>query len=270
MAQWSFLDLSPMNDLIALVRARTPARLLVGRAGPAYHTACQLELRQDHAAAVDAVHDELDLIRDFGQAFIDRWKLIEVSTMASGKQEYLMRPDLGRKLHPQAVEALKSHCPTGMDIQVVIGDGLSVAAVQRQVPVLLPLLENETRSLGMSFGRPFFIRYCRVGIVNGLGEILDPKVVVLLLGERPGLATAESLSAYMAFKPRPGHTDARRNLISNIHLRGVSWELAAKRIRRLAMQMIEKQTSGVEIKEEGLAALENISPKLISGQIAKS
>src|SRR6185312_16144291 len=133
---------------------------------------------------------------------------------------------------------------------VVVGDGLSAAAVAAQVPGLLPRLDEETRGQGWSFGRPFFIRHCRVGVLNDIGDLLDPQVVVLLIGERPGLATAESLSAYLAYRPRSGHTDAQRNLISNIHARGIGPEEAARRIMALAEQMIRLEVSGVAIKEE--------------------
>jgi ethanolamine ammonia-lyase small subunit len=134
-------------------------------------------------------------------------------------------------------------------LQVAIGDGLSAAAVKVQVPLLLPHIENEARTRGWSFGRPFVIRYCRVGVLNEIGELLNPAVVVLLIGERPGLATAESLSAYLAHHPRPGHSDAERNLISNIHARGVKPEAAARRIVNLADKMRQCGTSGVAIKE---------------------
>ena len=109
----------------------------------------------------------------------------------------------------------------------------------------MPRLQVEAARRGWRFGRPFFIRHCRVGVLNDIGELLDPAVVVLLIGERPGLATAESLSAYMAYRPRPGDDDSRRNLISNIHARGVSPDVAARRIALLAEQMIRLQTSGV-------------------------
>jgi ethanolamine ammonia-lyase small subunit len=135
-------------------------------------------------------------------------------------------------------------------LQIVIGDGLSAAAVAMQVPPLLPLLEAEARRLRWRFGQPFFVRHCRVGVLNDVGDLLDPAVVVLLIGERPGLATAVSLSAYMAYRPRSGHTDAQRNLISNIHSRGVSHEDAARRIVALAEKMRTAQRSGVTIKED--------------------
>jgi ethanolamine ammonia-lyase small subunit len=235
---------------LRLIRERTPARIFVGRAGPAYGTGTQLTLRQDHAAALDAVHAEVRLEDDFPREFVEHHRLFEAATCAMSKAEYLLRPDLGRRLSEAARIEIARQCPRGVDLQVVLGDGLSAAAVVRQVPLLLPLLEAEAGRRGWTFGRPFLVRYCRVGVLNDVGELLDPSVVVLLIGERPGLATAESLSAYLAYRPRPGHTDAQRNLISNIHARGVLPEAAAPRIAALAATMRTMQTSGVAVKEE--------------------
>src|SRR5206468_11660217 len=133
---------------------------------------------------------------------------------------------------------VRNRCATGADLQVVIGDGLSVTAVAAQVPALLPRLFHHASQRGWKIGQPFVVRYCRVGLMNEIGELLQPKIVVLLIGERPGLATAESLSAYMAFQPRSGHTDADRNLISNIHARGVPAETASARIINFAAQLV--------------------------------
>ncbi|MDZ4783318.1 MAG: ethanolamine ammonia-lyase subunit EutC, partial [Planctomycetia bacterium] len=209
-----------------------------------------LALRQDHAAALDAVHAELDLERDLGRGFVADWSLTEGATRARDKAEYLMRPDLGRLLDEVGRAELARSCPPAADLQVAIGDGLSALAVVAQAPALLPLLADEVRRRGWSFGRPFFVRRCRVGVLNDLGDLLRPKVLVLLIGERPGLATAESLSAYMAWRPHAGQTDADRNLISNIHARGVSAADAARRIAGLAAQMMVAEASGVAIKEE--------------------
>lgn len=242
--------LSIWPDLIEKIRARTPARVLADRTGAAYRTATQLQLRKDHAAARDAVRTEFDLPRDLGAEFVDRWKLFSVSTMAASKDEYLRRPDLGRRLSEDARGQLLAHCPPNADLQIMIGDGLSVTAVSTQVPALLPLLTEKAQLRQWTMGQPFAVKYCRVGVMNDIGELLQPKVVVLLIGERPGLATAESLSAYMAFQPRAGHNDSNRNLISNIHSRGVNTEAAAPRVIDLAEQMMRRQTSGVEIKED--------------------
>ena len=242
--------LSIWPDLIEKIRARTPARVLADRTGAAYRTATQLKLRHDHAAARDAVRAEFELKRDLGAEFVQRWKLFTVSTMAASKDEYLRRPDLGRRLDENARDLLAAHCTLNADLQIVIGDGLSVTAVSTQVPPSLPLLAEKAQSRGWMLGQPFAVEYCRVGVMNDVGELLQPKVVVLLIGERPGLATAESLSAYMAYQPRAGHNDSNRNLISNIHARGVSTEAAASRIIDLAEQIMQRRTSGVETKEE--------------------
>ena len=229
------------------IRCQTPARILVGRAGSSYRTETLLELRQDHAAALDAVRVELDLVRDLGQELIDRFGLFEVGTRASTKAEYLMRPDLGRTLLDSARGEIHARCLHGADLQVAIGDGLSAAAVAAQLPALLPLLESGACERGWRFGQPFVVRHCRVGVLNDIGEQLEPAVAVLLIGERPGLATAESLSAYMAYRPRAGHTDARRNLVSNIHSRGLAPDDAARRILELAAAMISRGESGIAL-----------------------
>ena len=241
---------APWPEVIEKIRAHTPARVLAGRTGAAYRTDTQLELRQAHAAARDAVRTELDLGRDLGAELIQRWKFFSVSTMAASKDEYLQRPDLGRRLNEDARRELKARCLSGADLQVIIGDGLSVTAVSTQLPSLLPLIAEKSQSCGWKLGQPFAVHYCRVGVMNDVGELLKPKVVVLLIGERPGLATAESLSAYMAYQPRAGHNDSNRNLISNIHARGVGPEAAAARIIGLAEQMMQRQISGVQLKEE--------------------
>ncbi len=249
MAARSLSDIAP-TTFLARLRAHTPARVLAGRTGAAYRTATQLDLREAHAAAADAVRTELDLARGLGEEFVRTWKLFEVQTRACSKEEYLLRPDLGRRLSAATQATVRDRCPTGADLQVVIGDGLSVTAVVRQVPPLLPLLHSGAVERGWQCGQPFVLRYCRVGVMNDIGELLAPQVVVLLIGERPGLSTAESLSAYMAFRPRAGHTDADRNVISNIHAHGVRPQAAADRILRLAEQMRRRQLSGAEIKEE--------------------
>jgi ethanolamine ammonia-lyase small subunit len=181
---------------------------------------------------------------------VTEWGLFEVATLAESKTEYLLQPDLGRSLSSGAKAELLKRCFPGVQLQVAIADGLSVKAVQAQVGSLLPLLKALAEQRGWRFGQPFLIRHGRVGVLNDIGETLDPVVVVLLIGERPGLATSESLSAYMAFKPRTGHDDSQRNLISNIHARGVQPVQASERIARLAELMIARGASGVSVKEE--------------------
>jgi ethanolamine ammonia-lyase small subunit len=211
---------------------------------------------------LDAVHDEIHLERDFPADFVAARKLFEVQSQASDKREFLLRPDLGRRLSDAARTEIAVRCPAGADVQIVLGDGLSATAVVRQVPPLLPLLEQEIERRGWRLGQTFLVTRCRVGIMNEVGDLLSPETVVLLIGERPGLATAESLSAYLAFRPRGGDTDAKRNLISNIHSRGVPWPAAAARIVGLLEQMRGRQASGVAIKEQLPTLSEPIPPHL--------
>ena len=245
---------SEWPELVRKIRERTPARILVGRAGAAYRTDTQLQLREDHAAARDAVRAELDVNAAFGAEFVEKWKLFEVCTRASSKDQYLQRPSLGRTFSDASRSEIARRCVADRDVQIVIGDGLSVPAIGAQVPRLLPLLVEGAQERGWSVGQTFIIRHCRVGIVNEIGELLRPRVVLLLIGERPGLATADSLSAYMAYRPNRAHSDAERNLISNIHSRGLSAENAAARVLNLCAQMMKLGLSGVTLKES--AAIE--------------
>ena len=237
-------------EIVMKIRARTPARLIVGRAGAAYRTGTQLELRAAHANARDAVRAELELEKQLGADFVQQWGLFEICTRAKSKDEFLLRPPLGRSFSEASRSELLKRCPLKKDLQIAIGDGLSVAAVSAQVPRLLPLLDEGAKARGWTVGQTFVIRHCRVGILNEIGELLAATVAILLIGERPGLATAESLSGYMAYRPLRTHTDANRNLISNIHDRGVRPDDAASRILNLAAQMIKSKASGSQLREE--------------------
>ena len=247
--------------ILEKIRQRTPARLLAGHSGGGYRTSTQLELRAAHAVARDAVRTGFDLQQHLGKELIERFGIFEVPTQAISKDEFLLRPDLGRRFSAISEEKIASTCVSAPDLQIVIGDGLSTTAVAVQVPALLPLLMQGAIVRQWSVGKPFAVRFCRVGILNDVGNLLHPRVAVLLIGERPGLATAESLSAYMAYRPRAGQTDADRNLISNIHSRGIQSDEAATRILNLAEKMMRMQTSGVKIREE--------LPTGVSGQIGR-
>lgn len=236
----------------AWVRELTPARLYLGRAGTSYPTSALLALRADHAAARDAVQAPLPADLDLG---VNAERALSAQSRANSLQEYLRRPDLGRRLSDESrrtLAALSLHAP---DVQFVIGDGLSSAAVRVQVPKLLPTLVEHCEARDLIVGTPIVVRHCRVGIMNDIGEILAPKVVVLLIGERPGLATAESLSAYFAYRPRPGHTDADRNLISNIHDSGVTIPDAVARVLAFIQALMKEERSGVDVKEPPFAPL---------------
>jgi ethanolamine ammonia-lyase small subunit len=243
---------SELSDIVRKVRTRTPARLLVGRAGASYRTKTQMELREAHAAARDAVRAEMNSLDALGNEFVERWTLFDVRSMAGSKSEYLLRPDLGRRFDDKSRAKVEARCPKLCDFQIVIGDGLSAPAVVAQVPRLLPLLMDGAKERGWRVGQAFVIRHCRVGILNEIGELLNPGVIVLLIGERPGLATAESLSAYLAYQPRRCHTDANRNVISNIHSRGLNPVQAAARVLELAEHMMAMRTSGCAVADGSL------------------
>lgn len=239
-----------LPEVVQQALTRTPARLFVGRAGTGYPTHTALKLRADHAAARDAVYQEVDLERDFGAERIINYGLFTTQTQARTRTEYLMRPDRGRLFDIASQELIQQECSTAPDLQIVLGDGLSASAVAQHGAKLLDVLWEKAIERSWKLGRPFLIRFCRVGIMNEIGRLLHPQIVVLLIGERPGLVQSESLSAYLAYQPVPGHTDAQRNLISNIHPQGVSLDDATERILHLAARMREQQCSGVMIKEE--------------------
>jgi ethanolamine ammonia-lyase small subunit len=245
-----------IESLAARVLVATPARIFTGRAGTSYRTGAALRLRADHAAAQDAVHEELDSGDDALRALGGGLSVTPVTTLADSKADYLRRPDRGRRLSEQALAQLAA-LPTGADLQLILGDGLSVRALREQAPALVSLLTAGAVARGWSVGGLPLVRYCRVGILNDIGTALSPVVAVLLIGERPGLATASSLSAYLAYRPRPGHNDGDRNLVANIHPRGLSPTAAAERILALAEAMRAAQAGGVAIKEPDLLALPN-------------
>jgi ethanolamine ammonia-lyase small subunit len=241
--------LTPIPSLTAAL-ARTPARLMLGRVGTTLTTASMLALRADHAVARDAVYAEITAASVFGEERVRRYGMISLATRATTRAEYLRRPDLGRRLDDASRTGLKTQSSRDDDVRLVIGDGLSAAAVSANAPALLDSLWDGWTASSVRLGPPLFVKNCRVGVMNEIGDALSPAVVVLLVGERPGLATAESLSAYLAYRPRSGHTDANRELVSNIHRHGLSIPEATARIVRLVSEMRERKASGVAPRAE--------------------
>ena len=209
-----------------------------------YTTQSLLLFQADHAVTQDALYRNVD------QRLLDDLGLFTVQTqITGGKQEYLLRPDLGRLLTEDAKRTLAERCVKGANVQVVIGDGLSAAAVEANVRQMFPVLKQGVQAAGLTFGTPFFIQYCRVGVLNDIGEVLKPDVVVLLIGERPGLGRAESMSAYMAFRPKTGDTDADRDVVCNIFENGGTNPLEAGAfVVQIAQKMLKHQASGVKLK----------------------
>ncbi len=231
-------------DGLKALMASTTARIGVGRAGPRYTTQSLLLFQSDHAVTQDTLY------RDVDQRLLDDLGLFKVQTqITGGKQEYLLRPDLGRLLTDEAKRTVAERCVKGANVQVVVGDGLSAAAVEANVRQMFPVIRQGVQAAGLTFGAPFFIQYCRVGVLNDIGEVLKPDVVILLIGERPGLGRAESMSAYMAFRPKAGDTDADRDVICNIFENGGTNPLEAGAFAvQIAQKMLKHQASGVKLK----------------------
>jgi len=224
--------------------ASTTARIGVGRAGPRYRTNSLLLFQGDHAITQDA------LMRNVDQKLLDEFGLFTVQTkITGGKQQYLLRPDLGRQLDDEGRRLVAEKCQKGPNVQVAVGDGLSAAAIEANLRQIFPVIQQGCQAAGLSFGTPFFIQYCRVGVMNDIGDLLQPDVVVLLIGERPGLGRAESMSAYMAYKPKAGDSDADRDVVCNIFENGGTNPLeAGAYVVKLAQKMRQYQASGVKLK----------------------
>ena len=231
------------NGVKALVESTT-ARIGVGRAGPRYNTASLLLFQGDHAITQDA------LFRDVDQKLLDQFNLFTVQTkVTGGKQEYLLRPDLGRLLNDDAKRIINEKCQKNVNIQLVVGDGLSAAAIEANLRQIFPVIKQGVQNAGLTFGTPFFIKYARVGVMNDVGELIKPDVVILLIGERPGLGRAESMSAYMGYKPKYGDTDADRDVVCNIFEGGGTNPLEAGAfVVQLAQNMRKSQASGVKLR----------------------
>jgi ethanolamine ammonia-lyase small subunit len=231
------------NGVRALM-ASTSARIGVGRAGPRYRTAALLLFQGDHAVTQDALY------RDVDQKLLDEFNLFTVQTkVTGGKQEYLLRPDLGRLLNDEAKRTINEKCQKNVNVQVVVGDGLSAAAVEANLRQMFPVIRQGVQSAGLTFGTPFFVKYARVGIMNDIGDLVKPDVVILLIGERPGLGRAESMSAYMGYKPKYGDTDADRDVVCNIFENGGTNPLEAGAfVVQIAQKMRQHQASGVKLK----------------------
>ena len=238
-----YLVETPLNrDAYYDLKQYAPARLGIGKAGARYKTLPVLEFRAAHSAAQAAVFSPMDL------EFVEKLNLFVVRTMCTSKDEYLTRPDLGRKLTPEGVAMIKEKCKKNPTVQIFVSDGLSSAAVVANIPDLLPALMQGLQSYGIDVGTPFFVEYGRVGVEDEITEITGATVTCDLVGERPGLITAESMSAYITYKGTVGMPEARRTVISNIHKDGTPPVEAGAHIAEVIKIMLEKKASGTDLK----------------------
>jgi ethanolamine ammonia-lyase small subunit len=241
-------------DPWADLRRHTPARIGLGRSGVALPTAELLRFAAAHAQARDAVHVALDVATLETQLHGDGWRCVTVSSRATGRDEYLRRPDLGRRLAPADAERLRKLAAGEMDLALVLGDGLSALAVQRHAP---PLLTALRAALGNRLTpAPLVIAaQARVALADEIGALLNARVALVLLGERPGLSSPDSLGAYLTHAPAVGRTDAERNCVSNIRPEGLPPDRAAERIAWLVREALRRRVSGVALKDDSATAV---------------
>lgn len=224
------------------MRARTVARIGVWRAGPRYRTNTFLRFRADHAAAMDAV------FTDVPESLLEEVGLFSVETLCDSKDMYLTRPDLGRRFSKETVAEIKQRCKPAPDVQIVVSDGLSSSSVVANMRDILPAILQGLKASGVEAGTPFFIKHGRVGAMDAVTEAVGSKVTVILLGERPGLVSSESMSAYMTYGGYVGIPEASRTVVSNIHRGGTNAAEAGAFIAELCVRMLKEKTSGLGLK----------------------
>ncbi len=239
----TMLDHPQDAEALARMKKKTTARIGVGRAGPRLNTRTMLTLRADHAKARDAV------FLDVPGELIERLGLFTVQTKCAEKNQFLTRPDLGRQLSEEGARAVKERCAPNPDVQVFLADGLSSTAVEANAETILGLLLDALKDRGLTVGTPFFVRFGRVAVEDQVAELVGAKVVCVLIGERPGLGSAESMSAYIAYNARVGMPEARRTVVSNIHKDGISAAEAGAYIAELIEKIYHAKASGVELQQ---------------------
>jgi len=225
------------------LKARTPARVGLGRAGARYKTETMLRFRADHAAAQDSVFSDLP------EGFAKENGLIPVQTMCHDKDEYLTRPDLGRRFDEQNQKIIKANCGEHPKIILAIGDGLSSAAIAANALDCAKAIRQGLSAAGIELGKSLYIRFCRVGASDHIGSLTGAELVCLLVGERPGLVTAESMSAYLTYEPRVGVPESARTVVSNIHRQGTNAVEAGAHIASLLLEMLKRKCSGVAFRQ---------------------
>jgi ethanolamine ammonia-lyase small subunit len=218
----------------------TVARVGVWRAGPRYNTWSMLHFRADHATAQDAVFTDVD------DSFAKENGFIAGQTLCGSKDEFLTRPDLGRKLNDETKALFKKELPSGAKVTLMIGDGLSSAALVN-ISDLVPAIKQGLKGYGIDLGAIPFVKYCRVGAMDDVGELLGSDVVCVLIGERPGLATGESMSAYMAYKPNADRPESWRTVVSNIYSGGTPPAEAGAHVAELIKKILDAKVSGVDL-----------------------
>ncbi len=224
------------------MKETTPARIGVWRAGDRPLTETVIRFRADHALAMDSVFSLVD------EAYVRNMNWLPLKTRVEDKDQYLTRPDMGRELCVDAEVQLKEKCMKNPQLQIIISDGLSSKAVEANMEDLMPAFVQGLELEGIKYGTPVFVKFGRVGIMDAIGEDLNAEAAIIFIGERPGLMTAESLSAYMLYNPRRGVAESERTVLSNIHRCGTPPPEAGAHLATLVKQMLTEKSSGVVFK----------------------
>lgn len=224
------------------LKAATIARICVGRAGDRYKTETWLRFRADHAVAIDAVWSEVrpELLEALG--------FMQVQTLVHHQDEYLTRPDLGRRFSAATLERIKAVCIQQPDVQIIVADGLSAPAINENLADIYPMLLEGLQAKGYQVGTPIFVKYGRVATMDRISEALGAKVTLLLVGERPGLAVGESMGCYMAYESSTAKPESQRTVVSNIHKKGTPPVEAGAYLVSLVEILMREQKSGVDLK----------------------
>ncbi|MEK8197444.1 ethanolamine ammonia-lyase subunit EutC [Lysinibacillus sp. FSL M8-0134] len=230
-----------LTESVQAAKKHTPARIGVGRAGTRPKTKTWLKFRLDHAAAVDAVYGEVS------EELLQKLDVFQVTTKVTDKEEYITRPDLGRRLSEESKALIQQKCKQQPKVQIIISNGLSASAIEENVQDVYLALQQSLSNLNIDIGTTFYIDKGRVALMDEIGELLQAEVIVYLIGERPGLVSAESMSAYLCYKPRIGTVEAERMVISNIHKGGIPPLEAGAYLGTVVQKILHYQASGVEL-----------------------
>ncbi|OEC01780.1 ethanolamine ammonia-lyase [Lysinibacillus sphaericus] len=230
-----------VSESVQAAKKHTPARIGVGRAGTRPKTKTWLKFRLDHAAAVDAVYGEVT------EALLQKLNVFQVTTKVTDKEEYITRPDLGRRLSDEAKTRIQSTCKARPTVQIIISNGLSASAIEENVQDVYLALQQSLNNLNIEIGTTFYIDKGRVALMDEIGELLQAEVIVYLIGERPGLVSAESMSAYLCYQPRIGTVEADRMVISNIHKGGIPPLEAGAYLGTVVQKILQYKASGVNL-----------------------
>ncbi|MGH8449472.1 ethanolamine ammonia-lyase subunit EutC [Pseudomonas sp.] len=263
----------PDNPWLEL-RRLTPARIALGRTGTSIPTNAQLDFQFAHAQARDAVHLPFDHGGLSSQLAERGRDSLLLHSAAADRHLYLQRPDLGRRLSEESAQQLRDYAdanPGGVDLAVVVADGLSALAVHKHTMPFLTRMEEQTHTEGWSLSPVILVEQGRVAVADEIGQLLGAKMTVILIGERPGLSSPDSLGLYFTYNPKVGLTDAYRNCISNVRLEGLSYGMAAHRLLYLMKEACRRQLSGVNLKDEAqVQTIESDNPDLMKGNFLLS